>query len=223
MKSNLNYEGYEYLNELNHNDRGNPHPQYIKWDNIYKFPDCEANKFIKIFTFRKKADYNYSSIFSFKLIKLDHISEYRQNDIVIQIIKNGTNITTKILPMTNYGTVFIKLKAISNYDDSTKVTTVELFYQQITSNDIYGIQPLFKNVYSSYYNEEFELTLEGNIAVLPSGIESVVKDGEGIMFGDVPLSKTSKGIKGQVACDGAYFYICYTQDNWIRTPKDPTW
>lgn len=223
MKSNLNYEGYEYLNELNHNDRGNPHPQYIKWDYIYKFPTCDGGKYVKFLEFEKTLDGNYSALFGFKLIKLDHTSEFRYNDIILQIILENNTPKVKLFTLNNFGIVYTKVIAVSNYDSPTKNLKVELYYNQISSSDYFGFQPLFKNVFSSYYNDEFKINIISNIDSIPSDNQITVSVGETLMLVEKPSSKTSYGVQGQIACDGAFIYLCWKQNNWIRVAKDSTW
>lgn len=35
-------------------------------------------------------------------------------------------------------------------------------------------------------------------------------------FVDTPASKTADGVKGQMACDGSYLYICTDTNTWKR-------
>lgn len=35
-------------------------------------------------------------------------------------------------------------------------------------------------------------------------------------FVATPASKTASGVKGQMACDGSYLYICTDTDTWKR-------
>lgn len=35
-------------------------------------------------------------------------------------------------------------------------------------------------------------------------------------FVATPASKTASGVKGQLACDGSYLYICTDTDTWKR-------
>lgn len=43
------------------------------------------------------------------------------------------------------------------------------------------------------------------------------------LFTDIPTSSTSVGKKGTVAIDENYFYLCVTDNNWMRIKKDETW
>lgn len=39
----------------------------------------------------------------------------------------------------------------------------------------------------------------------------------------VPPTKTSPGVRGQIAGDTNFFYYCYSDNNWIRVAKDTAW
>lgn len=55
--------------------------------------------------------------------------------------------------------------------------------------------------------------LEGHFKTLYSGGLNVVSVGA-----TVPTSSTSSGVKGQIASDSTYIYLCTATNTWIRTP-----
>lgn len=155
MDYNLNTNGYKYHNELNHNDKGNPHPQYISPRERIKLPENNQNKFIKFATFERTGRY-YSSIFEFEIGVLDHNSVTGMCQCYFELNKL-TSYNAKMVAYNQINMTTENIKAIvtSHSDEYIKV---EFYVSPKTNAELY-FKPLNTLTYASYTNNDYSFNV----------------------------------------------------------------
>ena len=156
MDYNLNTNGYRYLNELFHNENGNPHPQYVSVKEMIKLPENNQGKFVKFATFERKGRY-YSSIFEFEIGVFDHNNGSSVCQCYFELNKL-TSYTAKMIAYNQINMTSENIKAIVT-DHSDEYIKIEFYISPKTNSELY-FKPLNTLTYGSPNNNEYKFNVE---------------------------------------------------------------
>ncbi len=172
MDMTLKTNGFNFLNEINHNDRGNPHPQYIGVKERIKLPENNKGKVIKFAEFEKTGKY-YSSVFEFEIGVLNHngiVSKIRATFCLNKLTThNATFYATEQLLMSSE-----VINAVVLEEESEKIRIG--FYITAPSDAEMYFKPINTITYGSYLNNEYNFNVVSVFDNMPSGVGTVCRN-----------------------------------------------
>lgn len=138
------------------------------------------------------------------------------NTSTISVVGNTSNVSvnTSTVSIKNSSVTFtISLPNTSQVSDSNYFLNANNEWAVVNSQFLGGQAA---NVYVNTSVLSNTLNVYVNTSMLSSNLANYLK------IVSVPANSTATGTAGQVSYDNTYFYVCFSNNNWIRISKD-TW
>lgn len=219
-----------YFNEYNHNEKGDPHPQYLARNNYRIIPNVGHGNYIKLFSISKGNSYKYvnencSFVSIFDVTKINKGDESHCR-IKLTVNKTDAIVSIKSTCLNGVGNLYEKIWVTHTLSDNKKDLVVNVYLEYL-GNDYYAIQNTFQYASSELHtintDYNFDYTF-GEKETTISDNKVPVTVGNNIIFrSEIPSSMTSGGTKGQIAIDTNYIYICWAYGRWSRIPNKWNW